>query len=108
MRLQRQKRRPCSSSGEQDLRNKKEKRKTFCSKERKVFFYTIGNFISYRIKKDVDAHSREGKLLPNGNRARRECAPRRTLFYILTGGRPFMHIRSNGTVVVIFVIIKII
>ena len=114
MRLQRQKRRPCSSSGEQDLRNKKEKRKTFCSKERKVFFYTIGNFISYRIKKDVDAHSARRqseiarKLLPNGNRARRECAPRRTLFYILTGGRPFMHIRSNGTVVVIFVIIKII
>ena len=41
-------------------------------------FYTIENFISYRIKKDVDAHSARRqskiarKLLPNGNRARRE------------------------------------
>ena len=47
------------------------------------FFYTIGNFISYRIKKRsvVDAHSARRQLeiarelLPDGNRARREwCA----------------------------------
>ena len=49
-------------------------------KSRKGLTY-LPNFISYRIKKDVDAHSARRqseiarKLLPNGNRARREwCA----------------------------------
>ena len=48
-----------------------------------VLFDTIGNFISYRIKKDAPLRMRtraKSRVLPDGNRARRECAPRRTLF----------------------------
>ena len=36
-------------------------------------------------KKDVDAHSRNVDVAWR-NRARRECAPRRTLFYIMKEG----------------------
>ena len=49
----------------------------------KALFDTIGNFVPYRIKKDAPLWMRtraKRKLLPDGNRARRECAPRRTLF----------------------------
>ena len=55
------------------------------------FFRTIGNFISYRMKKRSaeDAHSRMRQMLPDGNCARRKCAPWRTLFYAIhpTGRR---------------------
>ncbi|HJA30287.1 MAG TPA: hypothetical protein H9956_01365, partial [Candidatus Eisenbergiella pullicola] len=46
----------------------------------------IGNFISYRIKKDAPLRMRtraKSRVLPDGNRARRECAPRRTLFFVM-------------------------
>ena len=49
------------------------------------FFIMIGNFISYRMKKDMDAHSRgqskiAGQMLPDGNRVWRESGPWCTLF----------------------------
>ena len=50
-------------------------------------FYTIGNFVPYRIKKDAPLWMRtraKRKLLPDGNRARRECASKRTLFYYIS------------------------
>ena len=42
------------------------------------FIYTIGNFIPYRINKDAPLRMRtraKSRVLPDGNRARRECAP---------------------------------
>ena len=63
------------------FQKKKELRKR--SRFSRLLFYTIGNFISYRIKKDAPLRMRtraKSRVLPDGNRARRECAPRPHLF----------------------------
>ena len=60
------------------------------------------HFLSYEKRRSAeDAHSREkSNVLPDGNRARRECAPRRTLFQLrLQGEKPSVrcspHCRAN-------------
>ena len=50
------------------------------SSQDKPLFHLIGKFLPYQMKKYDYAHSHKRKILPRGNRARRGCAPERTLF----------------------------